>query len=152
MNKSIQIKVLSVNTSLKKGIIKTPVDFIDLTLNGIEGDAHAGDWHRQISMLASESIKTHEELAERSIAYGEFAENITTEGMLLYKSKPGDRFVNDKVEIEITQIGKKCHGDNCAIFNEIGNCVMPKQGIFCKVVKEGDIKAGDVLNYYQITK
>lgn len=147
MKKGVQIKVLSVNISLKKGVIKTPVDSIELTLNGVEGDAHAGDWHRQISMLGCESIKTHEELAGRKIAYGEFAENITTEGMLLYESNPGDRFANDEIEMEVTQIGKKCHGDNCAIFREVGNCVMPKQGIFCKVIKGGTIKTGDVLNY-----
>ena len=147
MSKEVKIKVLSVNTSSKKGIVKTPVNFIELSLNGIEGDAHAGDWHRQVSMLASESIKTHEQLAGRKIEYGEFAENITTEGMLLFEAKPGDRFVNKNVELELTQIGKKCHGDNCAIYREVGNCVMPKQGIFCKVIKPGIIKSGDVLNY-----
>lgn len=143
-----QIKILSTNISLEKGTVKKPVDQIELNDYGVKGDAHAGSWHRQVSMLGVESFKKFSEIAGREIAYGEFAENITTEGMELYKTTPLDRFIGENIELEVTQIGKKCHGDSCAIFREVGNCVMPKEGIFVRVLKGGTLKAGDVLNYH----
>lgn len=143
--KSIQI--LSVNLSEKKGIIKIPVETIDLTETGVVDDAHAGHWNRQVSLLAKESIEKFSEEAGRKIKFGEFAENITTGGLLLHHTKPLDRFENDKLTLEVTQIGKKCHGDNCSIFKEIGNCVMPKEGIFARVIRNGQLKAGDQLAY-----
>jgi len=118
----MNIKVLSVNTSEKKGTIKKPVESIQLNETGVNGDAHSGRWHRQISLLATESITKFASEAGRTISYGEFAENITTSGLLLHECRPLDRFMNDMVELEVTQIGKKCHGDNCSIFKEIGNC------------------------------
>jgi molybdenum cofactor synthesis domain-containing protein len=136
------IKILSVNISEKKGTIKTPVKRINITLNGVDKDAHAGKWHRQISLLAVESIKKAEKEAKRKIDFGEFAENITTKGIELWKTKPLDRFIINNTELEVTQIGKKCHGEKCAIFKEVGNCVMPKEGIFCRVIKPGEISAG----------
>jgi molybdopterin adenylyltransferase len=147
MNKNIEVKVVSVNISEKKGTVKKAVDSIQMNKEGIVGDAHAGDWHRQISLLGIESVHEWEKLAGRKIEFGEFAENITTDGLKLYHTSPGDKFINDNVIIEVTQIGKKCHGDDCAIYREVGNCVMPKQGIFCRVLKEGQLKAGDILNY-----
>lgn len=143
----MKIKVLSVNTSEKKGTIKNPADSIQLSEIGVAGDAHSGKWHRQVSLLAAESITKFSEEAGRTIKYGEFAENITTEGLLLHECKPLDRFRNENVELEVTQIGKKCHGDNCSIFREVGNCVMPKEGIFARVLKYGIMKAGDELEY-----
>lgn len=143
-----QIKILSTNISVEKGTIKKPVDQIELNDYGVQGDAHAGSWHRQVSMLGIESFKKFSEIAGREIAYGEFAENITTEGVELFKTTPLDRFSNKNIELEVTQIGKKCHGDSCAIFREVGNCVMPKEGIFVRVLKGGTLKAGDVLGYY----
>ena len=143
-----EIKILSVNISEKKGTIKHPVKEIKLTKTGVEGDAHSGNWHRMISLLGKESVDKFTKLANREINFGEFAENITTEGMLLYKTKPFDRFISDKFDLEVTQIGKKCHGNSCAIYREVGNCVMPKEGIFCRVKKGGIMKAGDVLKYY----
>lgn len=143
----MEIKILSVNTSEKKGTIKKPVDEIQLTEIGVAGDAHSGKWHRQVSMLAKESIEKFSVEAGRTIAWGEFAENITTEGLLLHECRPLDRFVNEQVELEVTQIGKKCHGDNCSIFREVGNCVMPKEGIFARVIRNGELKAGDSLIY-----
>lgn len=143
----MKIKILSVNTSLKKGTIKKPVDSIQLTEIGVIGDAHSGKWHRQVSLLAAESIDKFSEEAGRTIKWGEFAENITTEGLLLHECRPLDRFVNDSVELEVTQIGKKCHGDNCSIFREVGNCVMPKEGIFARVIKNGELKAGNEFQY-----
>lgn len=143
----MKINVLSVNVSEKKGTIKKPVESIQLSEIGVSGDAHSGKWHRQVSLLATESIEKFSEEAGRTIKFGEFAENITTEGILLHECKPLDRFRNQQVELEVTQIGKKCHGDNCSIFREVGNCVMPKEGIFARVIRNGELKAGDQLTY-----
>lgn len=142
-----KIKVLSVNISEKKGTIKKPVNSINLTNVGVEGDAHSGPWNRMLSLLAAESIEKFAKEANRKIQYGEFAENISTLGLKLHESKPLDKFYNDNVELEVTQIGKKCHGTNCQIFQEVGNCVMPKEGIFARVLKQGEVKAGDELIY-----
>lgn len=124
-----------------------PVNGIQLTEIGVAGDAHSGKWNRQVSMLAAESIAKFSVEAHRVIQYGEFAENITTEGLLLHQCRPLDRFRNQTLELEVTQIGKKCHGDNCSIFREVGNCVMPKEGIFARVVQNGELKPGDQLEY-----
>lgn len=142
-----KIKVLSVNISEKKGTIKKPVSSINLTDVGVEGDAHSGPWNRMLSLLAAESIDKFAKEANRKIEYGEFAENISTLGMKLHESKPLDKFYNDNVELEVTQIGKKCHGTNCQIFQEVGNCVMPKEGIFARVLKQGKVKEGDEFIY-----
>jgi len=143
-----KLTIHSVNSSEKKGTIKVPADKIVLTSAGIQGDAHAGYWHRQVSLLGVESLAKMEPVIGRKLKYGEFAENITTEGMLLYKMKPLDRLVSENIILEVTQIGKKCHGDNCNIFKETGNCVMPKEGIFCRVLGGGDLQAGDILEYH----
>jgi MOSC domain-containing protein YiiM len=145
-----KIKVLSVNVSKEKGVIKKPVEQIIITEKGIEQDAHAGDWHRQISLLAKESIDNFEKILGRKLKYGEFAENITTEGITLYTMKPGDKLNIGNVELEVTQIGKKCHGEGCAIFSQVGKCVMPKEGIFAKVIKTGSVKAGDEIEYTSV--
>ena len=143
----MNIKVLSVNTSEKKGTIKKSVESIQLNEIGVVGDAHSGRWHRQVSLLATESIQKFAAEAGRTFSFGEFAENITTSGLLLHECRPLDRFLNDSVELEVTQIGKKCHGDNCSIFRETGNCVMPKEGIFARVIRNGNLKAGNELRY-----
>jgi molybdopterin adenylyltransferase len=140
---SDQIKVLSVNISEKKGTVKKPVDFIELDELGVRHDAHAGPWNRQVSLLAKESVDKFSAEAGRVIKFGEFAENITTDGIILHETHPLDRFRIGEAEMEVTQIGKECHGDNCAIFREVGNCVMPKEGIFCRVIRPGIIRAGD---------
>ena len=142
-----ECKIVSLNISEKKGTIKTPRKEINLTSEGIAGDAHAGKWHRQISLLADESIKSFESELGRGINHGEFAENITTLGFPVHKTKPFDRFVCGEVEMEVTQIGKKCHGDNCEIFQQTGKCVMPTEGIFCRVLNTGKLKEGDILEY-----
>lgn len=141
------IEVIAVNISEKKGTVKNAVEQITLNDKGVLNDAHAGSWHRQVSMLAKESVEKFEKEANRKIAFGEFAENITTKGMELFHANPFDRFVSDNIELEVTQIGKKCHGDNCAIFREVGNCVMPKEGIFVRVKKGGQLKAGEKFKY-----
>jgi molybdopterin adenylyltransferase len=141
------IKVLSVNISKKKGTIKIPVEQIELTKIGVSGDAHAGNWTRQVSLLGKESILKFEKDAGRKIKFGEFAENITTEGIELWKLNPLDKLICGNVELEITQIGKECHGTSCAIFKEVGNCVMPKEGIFCRVISGGVLKPGMEFTY-----
>ncbi len=141
-------KVISVNISEKKGVIKSPVQQIELNKKGIENDAHAGDWHRQISLLADESITRFKDVLGRDIEYGEFAENITTKGLVLFEMIPGDIIkIGKEVVMQVTQIGKKCHGDGCAIFTAAGRCVMPKEGIFCKVITNGNITADDEIVY-----
>ena len=100
-----KIKILSVNISEKKGTIKIPADKIKLNPEGIEGDAHGGKWHRQVSLLGKESLEKTEPALGRKLAYGEFAENITTEGFPLYQMKPFDRLVSGNVVLEVTQIG-----------------------------------------------
>ena len=141
-------EVTSLNISEKKGTIKKPVEKVDLTEIGIPGDAHSGNWHRQVSMLGEESIRKFSREANREIKFGEFAENISTRGMELYKTAPHDKFVCGDIELMVTQIGKKCHGDNCAIFREVGNCVMPKEGIFVKVLNGGSLTAGMQFEYH----
>jgi len=141
------MKILSVNISEKKGTIKKPVEYILLNEKGIETDAHAGTWHRQVSLLARESIDKFSAQAGRMINFGEFAENITTEGLELWLTHPFDRIRIGEVELEVTQIGKECHGTSCNIFKEVGNCVMPKEGIFARVLSPGVIKAGDTYTF-----
>ena len=149
MSKSDKIKILSVNISEKKGTVKIPQKSIELNEHGVKGDAHSGKWHRQVSLLAKESIDKFSRESGRQIKYGEFAENITTEGILLHKLNPMDLLMNEEIELMVTQIGKKCHGDNCNIFKEVGNCVMPKEGIFAKVIKGGKVKKGDTFKLVQ---
>ena len=143
-----KIKVLSVNISEKKGTIKLPVDKISLSNIGVKGDAHAGKWHRQVSLLGRESFEKMESPSNRKLQSGEFAENNTTEGFLLYQMKPFDLLISGNIVLEVTQIGKKCHGTNCAIYQETGNCVMPKEGIFCRVIQGGELQEGDILEYH----
>ncbi len=143
-----QLKVVSVNISAGKGTIKTPVKEINLTQQGVEGDAHSGQWNRQISILGMNSIRKTRQQAGRTILPGEFAENISLEGFDYTQVHPLDRFTCGESEIEITQIGKECHGTSCAIFKETGDCVMPKEGIFARVLNPGIIRAGDVLEFH----
>jgi molybdenum cofactor synthesis domain-containing protein len=134
--------VASVNISREKGTCKEPVSEIVVGTLGIESDAHAGNTHRQISLLALESIERFGAESNRAFKYGEFAENITTSGIDLNTVALLDRFKIGGVELEVTQIGKKCHGDGCAIFREVGQCVMPREGIFCRVITGGTVCPG----------
>lgn len=136
-------KVISTNISEKKGTIKTPVDYVYLNNTGVKGDAHAGMWNRQVSLLAFESIKRFEKEIGRDLECGEFAENITTAGIELHKLKPLDMLEIGECQLEITQIGKTCHGSSCDIFKATGDCVMPKEGIFGRVVRGGEVRAND---------
>ena len=143
-----RIRIISVNISENKGTIKKPVDQIELTHNGVRDDAHAGYWNRQVSLLGTESISKFETEAKRKVMPGEFAENLTTSGMDLWTTHPLDRFTAGDIELEVTQIGKECHGSSCTIFKEVGNCVMPKEGIFCRVLSPGILKQGMELEYH----
>ncbi len=134
--------VVAVCISEKKGVMKHPVEFIDVKQrHGILGDAHAGDWHRQISLLASESVNKMKAIYP-DIPIGAFAENILTEGIEVAALPKGTRIIVGSTILEITQIGKECHKD-CAIRKQVGDCVMPREGVFAIVLKDGTIKRGD---------
>lgn len=136
-------QVTAVNISRQKGVRKESVPCIRLRLHhGIEGDAHAGDWHRQISLLAEESVDTMRAACPMELDPGIFAENINTRGIELKTLPVGTRLRVGETELEVTQIGKECHSD-CAIKKATGKCVMPTEGIFAIVVKEGSVQAGD---------
>jgi molybdopterin adenylyltransferase len=139
--------VSSVNISEGKGTIKKPVDKITLTNRGILNDAHAGNWHRQVSLLSLERIVDFSRQFERSFKPGEFAENITTRGIDISRVRLLDRFRISSSVLEVTQIGKDCHGGHCAVYEAVGQCVMPKEGIFCRVIKGGEIKPGDPVEH-----
>jgi len=141
------INIESINISPKTGTVKKPVDSCEVDLLGIKDDAHRGMWHRQISLLDIESVKQFEKDSGLTIASGEFGENITTRGIDLGTVAVLDRFIIGSVELEITQIGKKCHGDDCAIYRAVGKCIMPKRGLFARVIKEGTIHQGDPVTY-----
>ena len=127
----------------KKGMVKKEVPEIFLEENwGITGDAHAGIWHRQVSLLAGESIDAVKQKMPH-LKHGVFAENIVCRGLDLTTLAIGDRLVIDgKVVLEVTQIGKECHNAGCAIKKATGDCIMPKEGIFTKVIHGGVVKAG----------
>ena len=134
--------VTAVNISERKGIRKHEVPYIDLKLDhGIVGDAHAGNWHRQISMLAEESVDKMRRMGLELTA-GAFAENINTEGIDLKSLPVGTRLQVGETVVEVTQIGKECHND-CAIKKATGQCVMPTEGIFVIVRREGRVQKGD---------
>lgn len=133
----------AVCVSTEKGVVKSEVQEIVLRDGwGIEGDAHAGEWHRQVSMLAGESIdRMREKMPE--LDHGVFAENIVTRGIDLVSLAPGKRLqVGETVVLEVTQIGKECHNDGCAIQRATGDCIMPREGVFCKVLQGGTLQAG----------
>ena len=135
--------VTAVNISEKKSVRKHAVPYVELKRHhGIVGDAHAGDWHRQISLLADESVDTMREVCPIELDAGVFAENINTRGIELKTLPVGTHLRVGETELEVTQIGKQCHND-CQIKRTAGKCVMPTEGIFAIVIKEGRVKAGD---------
>ena len=136
--------VIAVCISEKKGTQKHEVSEIHLKKNhGIIGDAHAGNWHRQVSLLGTESVEKMRSVFP-DIPVGAFAENILTEGLTLYTLPIGTRLRIGSVLLEVTQIGKECHA-HCAIRQQVGDCVMPREGIFAIVLEEGTIRAGDII-------
>lgn len=136
-------KVLAVNISEKKGEKKKNIGKAVLVEDfGMQGDAHGGPWHRQVSLLSQESVnKMRAKGAD--VGFGDFAENLTIEGIELFTLPIGTRMqVGEDIEVEVTQIGKECH-QGCAIRQQVGDCVMPREGIFVRVLKGGEVKAGD---------
>lgn len=139
------MRVVAVNISLGKGTPKTTIpqgNFIEDF--GLEGDAHGGKWHRQVSLLAVESIEKMKAAGASDLSTGSFAENLTTEGLVLHELPVGTRLRIGETLQEVTQIGKECH-QKCAIYHTVGNCVMPTEGIFTRVLQGGIIKPGDTI-------
>ena len=137
------MRIVSISVSKKKGTRKIPVDeAVVIEGYGLEGDAHAGPWHRQVSFLAAESIGKARQKG-LNVDFGDFAENIATEGIDWPSIPVGARFrIGDSVEIEVTQIGKECH-KKCAIYYQAGDCIMPREGVFARVLNQGRIRSGD---------
>jgi len=136
-------KVVSVNISAETGTVKHPVPQAVFRENyGIEGDAHAGPWHRQVSLLDQQSVEKMIVRGATGLVPGIFAENITTEGIELYSLPLGTRLRVGAVELEVTQIGKECHA-HCQIYEQVGICIMPSEGIFTRVLQGGVVQAGD---------
>lgn len=134
--------VEAVCISDNKGERKKPVEMVELRENhGIVGDGHAGEWHRQVSLLATESIEKMRKLG-LDVSVGDFAENITTSGIDLVSLPIGTRLQVGGALLEVTQIGKECH-TRCAIYYQAGDCVMPKEGIFAKVIGGGIVRPSD---------
>ena len=135
--------ITSINISPKKGTFKQPVKQAELRVDfGIVGDAHAGNWHRQISLLAQESIDKMTALGLDDLVPGKFAENITTQGIELFTLPVGTRLKLGACVVEVTQIGKECH-QHCEIYKKVGQCIMPHEGIFVKVLTPGVVCVGD---------
>ncbi len=136
-------KVVAVCISKRKGTPKTDAASGVLEVGvGLKGDAHAGDWHRQVSLLSVEQIGYMKEKGIEA-GPGSFAENITTEDFPLDSVKVGDRLKGgDSAVIEVTQIGKECH-TRCAIYHKVGECIMPDKGVFARVLNGGEVKVGD---------
>jgi MOSC domain-containing protein YiiM len=139
-------KILAVCLSETTGVQKKPVAQAECVENhGLKGDAHARDWHRQVSLLADESI---EQMRRKGVtlAWGDFGENLVTQGLELKTLPIGQKLQTDKnVILEVTQIGKVCH-DHCAIYVLAGECIMPTEGIFCRVLQGGEVRAGDSID------
>lgn len=142
MEKSLG-QVIGINISKVKGVIKEPIaEGVFLADHGLEGDAHAGKWHRQVSLLAQESIDKMTAVGIEGLCSGKFAENITTQGVILHKLPVGTVIRIGETVQEVSQIGKECH-TGCAIKTQVGQCIMPKEGIFTRVLVSGTIKKGD---------
>lgn len=137
------MKIISIAVSRKKGTRKECVEQAVLVEeHGLEGDAHAGPWHRQVSFLAMESIE-HAKASGLTVGFGDFAENIATEGIDWPRMPVGARFaLGETALVEITQIGKECH-KKCAIYYQAGDCIMPREGVFARVIRGGSIRCGD---------
>jgi MOSC domain-containing protein YiiM len=137
------VKIVSIATSRKKGTTKKCIDQAELIENhGIKDDAHAGDWHRQLSFLSAESIEKVS-TEEFKLNFGDFAENLATTGIDWKSQKIGQRVsLGADALVEITQIGKECH-KKCAIYYRTGDCIMPKEGVFAKILTGGIIRVGD---------
>ena len=138
-------RIKAISVSKERGTKKVNVPEAELRADfGIIGDAHSGNWHRQVSLLAVESIDRMVAKGAK-VSPGDFAENITTEGLNLHELPVGSKLkLGQSVELEITQFGKKCHS-RCEIFEQVGDCIMPREGVFAKVTRAGAINVGGVI-------
>lgn len=145
--------VVSLNVSPEKGTAKQSVEAVEVTALGFETDAHAGKWHRQISMLDVESVNAFKERTGLDLAFGDFGENITIGGIDITLMVPGSHISGpDGLLLEVTQVGKECHGDDCTVFRKVGKCIMPHRGVFCRVLRTGHLHRGDILRLLEIDK
>ena len=139
--------IVSVNISERKGVIKKPIEYGEFEVElGMKGDAHSGPWHRMVSLLAQESIDKMTNKGVTGLVPGKFAENLTTIGIDLHHLPIGTKFKVNEVLMEVTQIGKECHL-GCEIRNQVGDCIMPREGIFARVLVGGIIKPGDEIKF-----
>ena len=135
-------KILAICISEKKGTQKKPIESARLVEEwGIEGDAHVGKWHRQVSLLSYDKIEAFRARGAK-VDHGAFGENLVVEGIDFSSLPIGTRFKCNDVILEMTQIGKECH-HGCAIYQQMGDCIMPREGVFARVIHGGRIKAGD---------
>lgn len=138
-------KILGVCTSEKKGVQKVNVGKVELVENhGLKGDAHAGDWHRQVSLLSWEKIEDFKNRGGQ-VKDGDFGENLIVQGIDLAKLPVGTKLKINEIELEVTQIGKECH-QHCAIYHAVGDCIMPREGIFARVLSGGIVQINDEIN------
>lgn len=139
--------IVSVNISERKGVIKKTIEYGEFEVElGMKGDAHSGPWHRMVSLLAQESIDKMTNKGVTGLVPGKFAENLTTIGVDLHHLPIGTKFKVNEVLMEVTQIGKECHL-GCEIRNQVGDCIMPREGIFARVLVGGIIKPGDEIKF-----
>jgi molybdopterin adenylyltransferase len=135
--------IVSVNVSAAKGTAKIPAGSCTIDESGVVGDAHRGVPDRGVSILDAESIEQFGAQMGIDVSPGSFGENLTTRGIDLGCLAPGDTLEAGGVLLEVASIGKTCHGDGCDIFRRVGRCVMPSRGVFCRVIREGEVKPGD---------
>ena len=148
----MQGTVAAINRSEKKGDQKKPIaQGVFIEDFGLEGDAHAGKEHRQVSLMGQESIDKMNALGVMGLCSGNFTENITTRGLVLYELAVGTKLMIGETLHEVTQIGKKCHGADCAVMQQIGDCIMPREGIFTKVLRGGTVHPGDAITVAEST-
>lgn len=137
-------RVVSVNVAAQKGVRKVPQADVELVVeHGVRGDAHAGPWHRQVSLLAVESVQKMRDQG-LDVNPGDFGENVTTQGIVVFELPIGARLRAGTTLLEVTQIGKVCHA-RCAIYEQAGDCVMPREGIFVRVLEGGQLRPGDAI-------
>ena len=137
-------RVVSVNVAASKGVRKVPQADVELVVeHGVQGDAHAGPWHRQVSLLALESVQKMRDQG-LDVNPGDFGENVTTQGIVVFELPIGTRLRAGTALLEVTQIGKVCH-NHCAIYEQAGDCVMPSEGIFVRVLEGGQLRPGDTI-------
>jgi molybdenum cofactor synthesis domain-containing protein len=144
-------RVVSVNVSRDKGTVQTPVDRVAIDAHGVVGDAHAGPWHRQVSLLSRDEVAAWATRHGRTIEPGAFGENVTLAGPALAEAAPLDRLEIGPVALEVTQIGKACHGTGCSIYQEVGDCIMPRAGVFARVLAGGTVAPGDPVTLHPRT-